>query len=204
MAFLGIQIPHPTGRLLSNIEVPGEATAVSDLHITLLHFEENWPISEMAKALEATYDVVSHIKPFLVKINKVICFPQREGRHALVAKVSSDDLHDLREKLAKEFDKCEIEFSKTFKDYKPHVTLSYVTEEVKDFEIDPIEFSIDEIVLWGGDHGDNRIFVTFPLKGPEKEKHSMLMQKADLFCKMAQNPDILYFSPSYERRKAPR
>jgi len=205
MAFLGIRIPTETGRLLKNIDVPGDKESSSEYHITLLHFEDNWPISEIARALEATYDVVSKIKPFLVKVNKVGCFPKREDNPApVIAKVTSDDLHDLREKLAKEFDKSEISFSKNFKNFNPHITLSYADKEVDEFDVDDLEFSIQELVLWGGDHGDDRIFITFPLKGPEKQKHALLLQKAIMFEKLANNPPQQYFSPSTERRKMER
>lgn len=205
MAFLGIRIPTETGRLLRNIEVPGEKESSSEYHITLLHFEENWPIGEIAKALEATYDVVSEIKPFLVEVSKVGCFPKRENNPAaIIAKVTSDNLHDLRGKLAKKFDKEKIEFSKTFKDFNPHITLAYADKEIDEFKIDPLEFSIQELVLWGGDHGDDRIFITFPLKGPERQKNALLQQKIDLFYKISQKPEITHLTPSYERRKISR
>lgn len=204
--FLGIRIPHECGRLLTGIDVPGKKTAVSEMHITLLHFEENWPISEIAKALEAAYDIVSKIKPFTVEAKKITCFPSHNGGDsAIVIRVESKELHDMREQLAHEFDQCGIDFSKTFKTYKPHITLSYSEKEIDDFEIDtPIEFSVQEVVLWGGDHGDDRIFITFPLKGPEKQKHSVLLQKTEMFCKMANNPPQDHLTPSYERRKTER
>lgn len=204
MTFLGIKIPQETGRLLTNIEVAGEQTATSDMHITILHFEDNWPISEMANAMEATYNIVSNIKPFLVLTEEVTSFPKRKGKVAIIAKCKSAELHELREKLAKEFDKSKIEFSKNFKDFKPHITLAYSDEEIDEFKIDPVEFSVQEVVLWGGDHGDNRIFITFPLKGPEKQKHSLLLQKTNMFCKLAGNTSQHYFTPSYERRKIER
>jgi len=201
MAFLGIRIPHETGRLLTNIEVPGENIAPSEMHITLLHFEDNWPITEIAKALEVTYDVVSHCKPFIAMTEKVICFPKHEDKAAIVAQVKSAELYEMRDKLAKEFDKSKIDFSKTFKDFKPHITLSYNDKEVDEFDIDPpVEFVVQEIVLWGGDHGDSRIFITFPLKGPEKQKHALLLQKAQLFEKLANNPTQTHLIPSKERR----
>ena len=205
MAFLGIKIPHEIGRLLSKIEVPGDRTDISEMHITLLHFSDNWPVSEIAKALEATYDVICKIKPFTVKVENVSCFPARDDNPVpVIAKVKSDDLHDMRDKLAKEFDKCGIEFSKIFKDFKPHITLAYAKEPIDKFEIDPtIEFAVQEVVLWGGDNGDDRIFITFPLKGPEKQKHSLLLQKAEVFCKLANNPQE-FLTPSFERRKTER
>jgi 2'-5' RNA ligase len=204
MAFLGIRIPHETGRLLTSIEVPGENTAASDMHITILHFEEHWPITEMAKAMETTYDVVSKIKPFIAMTEEVTCFPKRDGKSAIITPIKAAELHELRDQLAKEFEKSKIDFSKTFKDYKPHITLSYADDEIEDFNIDPVEFSVQELVLWGGDHGDDRIFITFPLKGPEKQKHSVLLQKANMFCKLADNPIQDYFTPSHERRKTER
>jgi len=151
--------------------------------------------------MESTYNIISKTKPFLAEIDEVTCFPKREGKVAIIAPVKSEELHEVRDKLAKEFDKSGIEFSKNFKDFKPHVTLSYADEEIDKFEIEPVKFSIQEVVLWGGDHGDNRIFITFPLKGPEKQKHSMLLQKADIFYKMANNPPQEYFLKSHERRK---
>lgn len=205
MAFLGIRIPHETGRLLTGLDVPGEKEGASEYHVTLLCFEENWPIDEIAKALEATYDVVSKIKPFIISTKEVSCFPKREDNPvAIIAKVESKELHDLREKLAKEFEKCNIEFSKRFKDFKPHITLAYAEDEIKDYKIDEVNCVINEVVLWGGDHGDDRIFVTFPLKGPEKQKHAVLLQKATIFEKMANNPPQKYLTQSYERRKIER
>lgn len=205
MAFLGIKVPHPTARLLSGIDVPGKKEGASELHVTILCFDENWPISEISKALESTYEVVSKIKPFLVTVDSVGCFPKRKDNPCpIIAKVKSKELHDLNEKLKKKFDKDGVEYSKTFKDYKPHITLSYDDKEIDEFKIDNMEFSISEIVLWGGDHGDDRIFITFPLKGPEKQKQALLIQKANMFSKIALNPPQDYLTPSFERRRYER
>lgn len=205
MAFLGIRVPHETGRLLTGLDVPGERTAASEMHITLLCFEDNWPITEIAKAMEVTYDVVSKTKPFRVTIDEVDCFPKREDNPCpIIAPIKGAELHELREELAKAFDKEKIEFSKVFKDFKPHVTLAYNEEEIDSTEIDEVEFIVQELVLWGGDHGDDRIFVTFPLKGPKKHKHSMLIEKVNLFYKLAKNPEITHTVPSTERRKSER
>lgn len=201
MAFLGIKVPHPTARLLSGIDIPGEKEGTAELHITILCFEENWPISEISKALESTYEVISKVKPFLVKVDSIGCFPKREDKPCpIIAKVESKDLHKLCDELKKKFDKDEIEYSKTFKDYKPHITLSYDDKEIDEFKIDNVEFSVPEIVLWGGDHGDDRIFITFPLQGPEKQKHALLIQKANIFYKIAGNPPQDCLTPSFERR----
>lgn len=206
MAFLGIRVPAEVGRLITGLEVPGVKEAVSEYHITVLCFDDNWPISEVSKALETTYDVVSKIKPFGVKAKKVSHFPKREDNPIpIIAPIESDELHDLHKELAKAFDSDKIDFKKTFKDFKPHITLAYSEDEHDDFAIDPaIEFTVSEIVLWGGDHGDDRIFVTFPLKGPERTKHSVLLQKATIFEKLAGNPPQDHLTPTYERRKEER
>lgn len=205
MAFLGISVPRPVARLLSGIDIPGTKEGTAELHITILCFEENWPISEISKALESTYEVVSKIKPFLVTVNSVGCFPKRENKPCpIIVKVSSKELHDLNKKLRKKFDKDGIEYAKTFKDYKPHITLSYADKEIDEFKIDNMDFSVPEIVLWGGDHGDDRIFITFPLQGPEKQKRALLVQKANMFYKMAGNPPQDYLTPSFERRRYER
>ena len=114
------ECPHEVGRLLSGIDVPGKKEGTSELHITILCFEDNWPISEIAKALEATYEIVSDMKPFLVSVDSVGCFPKREDSPCpIIAKVKSKELHELNSKLKKKFDKEGIEYSKIFKDYKP-------------------------------------------------------------------------------------
>lgn len=206
MAFLGIRVNHDIGRLIHKLEVPGDKETPSEYHITILCFDDHWPISEISKALEATYDVVSKITPFKVKAEKVDHFPPREGKPVpIIAPIISEELYDLHKKLCSEFDDCKIDFKKTFKDFKPHITLAYAEDEHDDYKIEPaIEFIVNEVVLWGGDHGDDRIFITFPLKGPERTKHALLMQKVEMFEKLASRPGLDYLTPSFERRSQDR
>jgi 2'-5' RNA ligase len=100
MAFLGIRIPHETGRLLSKIEVPGEKTSTSEMHITLLYLGDEWPISEISKAMEAAFDIVSKTKPFTAEMNKVSHFPKNphdQDKYPIITRVESKELHELRE-----------------------------------------------------------------------------------------------------------
>jgi len=206
VAFLGIRVPLEVGRLLSGLEVPGTKESPSEYHITILCFDDNWPISEISKALEATYEVISEIQPFHVKSTKVDHFPKSEDNPIpIIAPIESDDLKEMHKKLSKKFDEKKIDFKKTFKDFKPHITLAYSEDDPDDYKIDPaLEFVVNEIVLWGGDHGDDRIFVTFPLKGPERQKHALLLQKATVFEKIAGNPLQDVLTPTEERRKTVR
>ena len=205
MAFIGIRVPHETARLLSQIDVPGEKISTSEMHITLLYFQSEWPISELSKSIEATYDVVSKFHPFLVKLNKVSSFAKNpEGKIPIISRVESKELHQLRDKLAENFDDSDVDFSKTYKDFKPHVTLAYADDKPDEEKFHPVEFVVSEIVLWGGDHGDDRIFVTFPLAGPEIDKNALLLKKIEIFEKIACNPLQDFLTQSYERRKTER
>lgn len=194
MAFLGIKVPHEVGRLISGIEVPGVKETPSEYHITLLVFGDDWSISQMLKAIETTYRVVSEVEPFSVKSNKVSHFPKREDHPVpIIAPVKSEELQQLHKKLSRAFDKDKIEFKKTFKEYRPHITLAYAEDEYDDFKIDPpLEFTASEVTLWGGDEGDTRLFTTFQLKTPQRKKHGVLLHKIEVFDKIACN--ILSFT----------
>lgn len=184
MALLGIKIPVQTARLLADVEVPGERIGIHEMHITILLFEDDFPISKIAESLEAAYDIIAKTEPFTIKTKKISCFPPKEGKpHPIIALVESEELHDLCKKLRRKFKKEDIEFDTTFKDYKPHITLAYADKEIKDIKIDPVEVVVQELVLLGGDHSDSRVFITFPLKSPEK--HGALLRKCEVFEKWA-------------------
>jgi len=186
MALLGIPIPITAARLLSDIDIHGKKVGTHEMHITILLFEDDFPISEIAKSLETTYDVVSKIDPFTIKIKKISCFPPKEGKpHPIIALVESEELHDLCKKLRRKFNKDGIDFDKTFKKYNPHITLSYADKEIKEFKIDPVEIVVQELVLLGGNHGDTRLFITFPLKSPEK--HGALLRKCKILEKWGED-----------------
>jgi len=188
MAFIGIRVPHECGRLFSKIEVPGEKTSVSEMHITLLYFGDNWPISEISKSIEVAYNALSEFSPFLITTNQVSCFsPSPDGKYPIITKIQSADLQKLRKKLANQFDKNNIEYSKVHKEYKPHITLSYAEDKINKIDFHPIEFMVNEVVLWCGDHGDDRLFTVFPLEGVQN-KNALLVHKTNVFEKLANNP----------------
>jgi hypothetical protein len=82
MSFIGIRVPHETGRLLSGVDVPGIKQTPSEYHITLLCFEDNLPISDIAAAMEAAYDIISKIKPFNIKTSEL---PSAQGWRLLLS-----------------------------------------------------------------------------------------------------------------------
>lgn len=182
MAFLGIAVPHQVARLLKDIEVEGEKTQDSEYHITVICFEDDFSTEDAGKALNCTFKVLQNFKPFLVSAEQVNCFPKGKNGTPVILTVDSKELHKLNEKLKKAYDEEGIKFSKLHKEYKPHITLSYSPEDVSSKKIESIEFMVHEIQLWAGDHGDDKFFITFPLKN---EKYSEVINHAELFSKLS-------------------
>jgi len=202
MAFLGVRISTDVGRMLNGIDVPGVKESPSEYHITILCFDDNWPIAEVSKALEATYEVVNKVNPFTIEVNKINSFPKyKENPLPIIARVESEDIHKLSDKLREKFDEEGIDYKKNFKEFNPHITLAYDKdlEKFEEIKIDPITFTVQDIVLWGGDYGDSRLFVNFQLKQPEK--HAELFDKINMFYKLAFIDPDGYLTPTRERRK---
>lgn len=148
-----------------SLDVPGDKVSTDEMHITMLCFEgDNFPIEEISKAIVASYSVSSECGPFTVSTKKVTCFPKNSetGLYPIIAKVESPELMELQAKLRDALDKAGVAFSKKFPEYKPHVTLAYSEEKVKDFRIPEVEWAAHEATLWGGDHGDERLSVSLP------------------------------------------
>ncbi|SRR5258706_14475330 len=166
MSFIGIRVNFETSRLIHEIDVPGIKTDRTALHITLLCLGDETPIEELAQAMIATYEVSKNTCPFWVKLSCVNYFDiTEEGKqYPIIAPVLSPKLHELQGALKKSFNKAKIEYNKKFKEYKPHITLSYNDESIKKTKIEPIEWSVQELTLWGGAHGDDRIYINFPLE----------------------------------------
>lgn len=159
MAMIGLSVPESTARLLSDIEVPGSPSP--EPHITILNLGDDVPIETVAKMMVSAYSVVSKVRPFTVRTNIISCFPN-DGKVPVIAKVVSPALHTLRENLCKVFDDQGIYYSKSFKDYVPHVTLAWNTSVIEDFEVPSVEWGAHELCLWGGNSGSGRVLVNLP------------------------------------------
>jgi 2'-5' RNA ligase len=185
LAFLGIRINNEVGKLIKQLEVPGNKEDTSEYHITLLCFEKNWKLPEITKSIEVIYKNISNFKPFSVKASKVSHFPKREDHPMpIILPLESKELHKLRDGLAEAFNDAEIDFKKTFKEFRPHITLAYSEDGSNDFKMkEPIEFLVSELVLWCGDEIDERLVITFPLQLAKSKK--AILQQADLFYKLA-------------------
>jgi 2'-5' RNA ligase len=188
MAFIGLKVPHEIGRLLAQIDYGGHGKPESTdtFHITVAYFGDELPIEKLAGIIMAAFKVTSGTKPFTVQTSRVSVFPPHpeHGTVPVICRMDSTSLHDLRNALLRQFDADDVEYDKKFKEFRPHVTLAYTepgdgAEEVTglDLTIPTIEWGVGELVLWGGDEGDNTLVVTFPFAlapSPEPPKREAL------------------------------
>lgn len=168
MAFLGIPIQHDCGRLLSEINVPGNKVPTNEYHISLFYFKYNIEISDLSKILEPTFNISSKQKPILLEIEEISCFNKGiNGKFPIIGKINCKELLKLREKLRKTYNKNKIEYNKDHKNFIPHITLSYSDKYFEDIKIEKMPLIVNELIIWGGNNGDNRISINFPLKNPK-------------------------------------
>ena len=160
MAFLGFKVPEETAKVFQAFDVPGQRETFS--HITVLHLGGDMKPEEIGRALEVAYDVASKMDPFVVRTDKITCFPGGVDGVPIICPIESEALHTLWGDLGKAFDGAGISFSKKFPVYKPHVTLAYARDAIKDRSITPIEWTVYELVLWGGSHKDFGVRVHMP------------------------------------------
>ncbi len=172
MAFLGLPIPHETARILSEVNFGnvGEKEPPSSFHITMLYIGKEVAIEKVASMIPVIFGVVAKTKPFTVATSRVTTFPANpDDGVPIIAPIVSNALVAFRKSLCDAFDKANIEYNKKYPAYRPHVTLGYSQDPLLnadngvDLTIPVVEWGAHELVLWGGDTGDNRLIVTFPL-----------------------------------------
>lgn len=173
MAYFGLKVPHETARLLSEINVSkwGEPETPGHYHITVVYIGKSVPVETIAKMIPAIFSVTSNTKPFTVETNRISCFPPhpKEGTVPIICPIQSEGLLAFRKAVCKGLDAAGLEYDKKFPDYKPHVTLGYSKDPLvhadwgPDISIPQVEWGVGELVLWGGDSGDTKLVVTFPL-----------------------------------------
>lgn len=152
MAFLGIPIHHDCGRLISEIDVPGDKVSINDYHVSLFYFESDIEISELAKILEPTFNISSKQKPFIVTVEVLDSFDSKTNHFPIIGKIECPELFSLRERIRKCYNKYSIDYNKDFKNFQPHITLSYTESRFEQAKIDKVHFIVNELVLWGGDN----------------------------------------------------
>lgn len=160
MAMLAIQISPDISRLFRQIEL--DANRDPSDHITMFYLGDDFNMKQILKIIPTIYEISSTLQPFEVSCSKITCFPEGKYGFPVIAEIKSEDLIELRNKIEKAFGKNKIKFDTKFKEYKPHVTLGYAKEKVKDAKINKIKWAVSQISLYCGDEADSKLFVNFP------------------------------------------
>lgn len=159
---IGLRVPHEIARLLQTVEVPGEKVDSGSYHLTLFYLGDGVEIDQLTRAVGALFNVVQKTAPFTVRLDKVDSFPGNEDGVPIICPVNAAPLTALRDQLAEALDEAGVEYSKRWPTFQGHVTLSYA-DKAHQASLPPIEWGVTEVVLWGGDQGDDRMTATFPL-----------------------------------------
>jgi len=161
MALLGLEVPVDICQHLQKIKVPGSRDP-SD-HLTMFYFEDKLSPKKIAKICEILSDTMVKTKPFDCTIKQISSFPGGDDGVPIKGDVTSKKLVSLRSEIAKILDKNKIAFSKKFPDFNPHVTLSYHSDNFDKIKIDPITWTVTNLVIWGGSSEEAGINVKIPL-----------------------------------------
>jgi len=171
MAFLGLSIPPEVVAVLGQFDVPGKREPEDHFHVTIHHLGKNVSIDQVAQAAIVAYVTARRTTPFQVTTKVISSFKKGDDGVPVIALLESPGLQELRRNLCAAFDAAGIDYSKKYPEYRPHVTLAYADtdQQPADQPITPISWTVNEIVVWGGDKGANRIVVKLPLDADQDE-----------------------------------
>lgn len=192
MALISIKANSVEQACFRELDVPGEKVDPTSYHITLVYLGDNYPVDLFYKACQVVSSVVNRANPFTVEFNYVSWFPRKKGKHAIVMPGHATELQDLQANIQKALDIAQLPYSKDFKMYKPHLTLSYSEETPSRDLTVGIPFMVDanQVTMWPTDDGDIGE-VNLPLCiSPQTDK----MCKSSIFCgddTMSDASDIL-------------
>lgn len=129
-------------------------TTPEDMHITLFYFGKDVSSLSLDKTRQILDKETKALKNFSVVIKEADCFPPSESsdyKEVAIFSVFSRGLLLLRNILFELFEDNDIEFSKNFLDYRPHITLAYLDSgEMHPYEFKTIneEFLVENIGLY--------------------------------------------------------
>ena len=165
MAILGIKVPEEIAEQLEPLEAPGERVPLEEKHITLLYLGDDLPCEVLGAIVVACARLTERVVPFELGVHEITTFPKNDHGWPVICPVIGQAIHSFHTKLMQACDNEHVEYSKKFPTYKPHVTLSYAPDDIEGVDIDPIIWTCGSMVLWGGDHGDQRLATTFEFMG---------------------------------------
>jgi len=168
MAMVGLAVPRETAQILSEIDVPGRRETPDHFHITILNLGDDVPIETIGEMMAATYEVAQRTEPFSLYVDHVTCFPAGDDGYPVICPLNVTPLQELWRRLCNRFDEMGLQYSKKFKEFRPHVTLAYADEEVEKFLFPTIGWGAHELSLWGGNSGRSRVLIHLPLSLSKK------------------------------------
>ena len=181
---IALPIPHEVCKLLNKIKVPGDKTNVEDYHLTLFSLDDNLKIDEIEKIIEPVFELAKKSVPFKIILKEFTTF-EGGDKIPIICRLNTEEIFKFREALKKKLDKAGIEYSNKFPEFKPHITLSYHKEKVKDKSFDKISFEIDSVAIYGGDEGREKIYVECKFGKDIKKSSEHLLKECECFCKIA-------------------
>lgn len=168
MSMLAVPISSDISRLFREVEAEGNREP-SD-HITMIYFGDDMSIKDITKVIPIIHEITQDLRPFTASTKKITTFPKGEYGYPIIAPIDCKGLVQLQDDLKKEFKKNKIKFSDKYPEYNPHITLGYYKRKTKNMKFPKVEFQINEIALFGGNEGKERLYVSFPFSlGIEKK-----------------------------------
>lgn len=166
MAMVALKIPYDVASILEGVGPPGDNHAASDMHVTILYLGDDVNIPRLGLAMVAVQKVAAETESFLLSVNRVDSFPENNGSIPIIAPIDSPPLHKFHDALRSSMDECGVWYSTKWKEYKPHVTLSYAKDvDFKNASLNfPITWGVCEVNIYGGNEMGDGVNVTIPFK----------------------------------------
>lgn len=147
-AMIAVFLPPPVAAQLA--QDGGEDPA--QMHVTLAYFgkpeEDVRPLAAEAARAAMRGPMSATYAEKLGEFDNL----EKGGDRVIWASVDSPDLHAYRDRLLVECKKRGLEVDTKYPDFKPHITLKYLTadDELPVYDIEPVEHKITEVsVAWG-------------------------------------------------------
>jgi len=157
MAMIGLKVPHSISNHLAKVPCEGKKSEPEEMHITICHLGNDDGIEKLLKTIHICHEFCRYIKPFQVGTCLRTSFEDNGEGFPIIMRILSPVLHELRSDLCNVLDKLNIEYSKKYPIFEPHVTVSYSAVRLPDLQINPCIWSASHITVFGGNSKNNYV-----------------------------------------------